>query len=178
MRRLLRNRGYRALLVGTFALAAWAGSSPALASGLPTGERVHGQVAVEPAYDDVSVAPLYLVEYPPSYPGWTLNCMGVPGNCPDHDGLVAGVAVQAEPTVYGTDASAVPGHDHLVAGPASHGDFNVAWEVTEVVFTNPTAANNHLTTETAIESAEAAGDVIEIDLGFAFHCSVVPASAY
>jgi len=200
MRRLLRNRGYRALLVGTFALAAWAGSSPALASGLPTGERVHGQVAVEPAYDDVSgniiylatpikspfpthtnwhsVAPLYLVEYPPSYPGWTLNCLGVPGNCPDHDGLVAGVAVQAEPTVYGTDASAVPGHDHLVAGPASHGDFNVAWEVIEVVFTNTTAANNHLTTETAIEAAEAAGDVIEIDLGFAFHCNVVAASAY
>jgi hypothetical protein len=36
-------------------------------------------------------------------------------------------------------AKGVLGHDHLMAGPARHGDFNVAWEPILVVFTNPTA---------------------------------------
>jgi hypothetical protein len=36
-------------------------------------------------------------------------------------------------------AKGVLGHDHLMAGPASHGDFNVAWEPILVLFTNPTA---------------------------------------
>jgi hypothetical protein len=82
------------------------------------------------------------------------------------------------PSVYGTDPAAVPGHDHLVATPASGGDFNVAWEVIEVLFTNKAAANTHLTTEAAIDAAVARGDAIEVDLGFAFHCSVVSAAAY
>jgi hypothetical protein len=169
------------------------------ASALPSGERVVGQNSIEPAYNDVTgtltylltpghgpfpthtstnaVAPLYLVEYPPGSTVGTLNCMGVPGNCPDHDAEVAGAATSIMPSVYGTDPTAVPGHDHLVATPASGGDFNIAWEVIEVLFTNK-AANTHLTTEAAIDAAVARGDAIEVDLGFAFHCSVVSAVAY
>jgi hypothetical protein len=82
------------------------------------------------------------------------------------------------PSVYGSDPTAIPGHDHLVAPPASGGDFNVAWEVVEVLFTNKAAANTRLTTESAIEDAVDRGDAIDVDLGFAFNCSVVPAAVY
>lgn len=167
---------------------------------LPSGERIVGQNSIEPAYNDVTgtliylltpghgpfpthtstkaVAPLYLVEYPPGSTVGTLNCMGVPGNCPDHDAEVAGAATSIMPGVYGTDPTLVPGHDHLVAPPASGGDFNVAWEVIEVLFKNKAAGNTRLTTEAAIDAAVARGDAIEVDLGFAFHCSVVSAAAY
>jgi hypothetical protein len=174
-------------------------STPEVAT-LPSGERMFGQSSVEPAYNDVTgtivylltpvkapfpskansraTAPLYLVEYPPGSTVGIMNCMGVPGNCPDHDGEVAGAATSIMPSVYGTDPTAVPGHDHLVAPPASGGDFNVAWEVVEVLFTNKAAANTRLTTESAIEDAVDRGDAIEVDLGFAFNCSVVPAAVY
>lgn len=200
---MISVRPVRFLIAAALGLAALVGASPAMAGGgLPTGERILGQSAIEPAYNDVtgnlvylltpvrspfpthtnwhSVAPLYLVEYPPSAePGiGILNCMGVPGNCPDHDGIVAGVAVGAEPGVYGSNPGAVPGHDHLVGVASSHEDFNVAWEVIEIVFTNSAAANHHLTTIAAVEAAEAAGDARPIDLGFAFHCSIVSAAAY
>jgi hypothetical protein len=157
-------------------------------------------VTVEPAFDDVTgtivylltpdkapfpskangraTAPLYLVEYPPGSPDRILNCMGIPGNCPDHDLEVAGAATTIMPSVYGHDPTLLPGHDHLVAPPASGGDFNVAWEVVEVLFTNKAAANTRLTTEKAIEDAVKRGDAIEVDLGFAFNCSVVPATVY
>lgn len=166
---------------------------------LPTGERQLGRSAIEPAYNADTggilylgtpekspfpthtsahaVAPLYLVEYPPGSTVGTLNCMGVPGNCPDHDGLVAGVATSMMPDVYGTDPTLVPGHDHIVDPPGAP-DFNVAWEVVEVLFTSTAAANTHLTTDTAIEAAVDAGDAVEVDLGFAFHCAVISGAAY
>jgi hypothetical protein len=171
----------------------------AQATDLPSGERIVGKAAVEPAYNadtgqimylltpekaplpskanGHAVSPLYLVEYPASSTVGTLNCMGLPGNCPDHNGLVAGVATQAMPSVYGTDPALLPGHDH-VADPPGKPDFNVAWHVIEVLFTNAAAANTHLTTDTAIENAVANGDAIEVDLGFAFNCSVVSPSVY
>jgi hypothetical protein len=171
-----------------------------LPSALPTGERHFGQVTIEPAYNDVTgsivylltpdkaplpshanaraTAPLYLVEYPPGSTVGTLNCMGVPGNCPDHDFNVAAAATTIMPSVYGTDPTALPGHDHLVATPGSGGDFNVAWEVIEVLFTSTAAANTHITTEAELDAAVARGDAIEVDLGFAFNCSVVPARVY
>lgn len=180
--------------------AAVRASAAPTADALPSGERLLGQSSIEPAYDDQTgnltylltpirspfpthtssraVAPLYLVEYPPGSTVGTLNCMGVPGNCPDHDGEVATAATTIMPGVYGTDPTVVPGHDHLVAVPASGGDFNVAWEVFEVLFTSKAAGNTHLTTEAAIEDAVGRGDAIEVDLGFAFHCSVVPARVY
>lgn len=194
----------RALIALSLALVACLAATPALAGGSgPSGERIVGQSAIEPAYNDVtgnlvylltptkspfpthtnahSVAPLYLVEYPPSstVPSHVnLNCMGVPGNCPDHDGLVAGFATTMRSSVYGTDPAAVPGHDHLVGVASSHEDFNVAWEVIEVLFNNTDAANSHLTTLSAIKDAETRGDASEFDLGFAFHCSIVSVATY
>ncbi len=175
-----------------------AAASFAPASEMPTGERIFGQVAIEPAYNADSgelmylltpihaplpskanahaVSPLYLVEYPADADVGVLNCMGVPGNCPDHDGLVAQVAMDAMPDVYGSDPTNL-GHDH-VADPPGGPDFNIAWEVIEVVFTSKEAARTHLTTDAQIETAVAAGDATEIDLGFAFNCNVVPATLY
>lgn len=175
---------------------------------LPTGEHMIGKAAIEPAYDDVTgnliyiltpvnaplpthanpdhaAAPLYIVAYPPSSKvasDYNLNCEGVPGNCPDHDGLIAGVATRSESAVYGSDSTAVPGHDHLLAPPASHGDFNIAWEVKEVVFTPKGEADGltdtHLTTKAQIAADSANDDVQVIDLGFTFTCAVVSAATY
>lgn len=169
---------------------------------VPSGERMIGNSAIEPAYNADSGqlqylltpagapfpaksnphawSPLYMVVYPPgstAAAGGAFNCAGVPGNCPDHAPLAAGIAVHAMPGVYGADSTLVPGHDH-VADPPGKPDFNVAWRVIEVVFTNKAAADTRLTTDTAIKAAIAAGDAIPIDLGIAFNCSVVPASLY
>ncbi|HET7380296.1 MAG TPA: hypothetical protein VFJ24_09670 [Gaiellales bacterium] len=173
------------------------------AAGLPSGERNHGNVSVEPAYNDFdgsivylqtperlaplnptnpighvnqsAVAPLYLIVYPPGTPG-TFNCMGDPGNCPDHDPTIAGVAVSTFPTVYGSVPEAVPGHDHLVGMPRT-GDFNVAWRVYIDLFT-PGAAVTHITTLSALNAAKTAGSLSEIDTGIQFVCSVVSEQAY
>jgi hypothetical protein len=177
------------------------GPTPAVQSE-PSGERVFGKVTVEPAYNAETgallylltpekapfpskanghaISPLYLVEYPAGssvVASGRLNCEGVPGNCPDHDGAVASVATSVMPGVYGTDPTLVPGHDHVVDPPGG-ADWNVAWEVVEVLFTNSAAANEHLTTDAQIDAAVARGDAIKVDLGFAFNCSVVPASLY
>lgn len=171
-----------------------------IAATLPSGERQFGRSTVEPAYNDQTgsivylltpdkapfpskanghaTAPLYLVEYPPGTTVTGFNCAGIPGNCPDHDIEVAGAATSIMPSVYGTNVAAVPGHDHLVSPPASGGDFNVAWEVVEVLFTNKAAGNTRLTTEAQIDTAVAHGNAIKVDLGFAFNCSVVPAVVY
>jgi hypothetical protein len=192
----------------------WLAASPALASDLPSGEVQLGQSLIEPAYDYTTgnliylltpikspfpthtsshaVAPLYLVIYPPDSKMGTLNCMGVPGNCPDHDGEVATAAVLIGSDVfgtanlYGTDTSLpalqrIPGHDHLVGIASNGGDFNIAWEVWEVLFTPKAATDSgirHITTLNQLNSAVTKGDVIKVDLGFAFHCSVVSAAAF
>jgi hypothetical protein len=173
------------------------------ADSLPSGERVHGAVTVEPAYNDYdgsivylqtpnrlaplgpnnpinnvnphAVAPLYLIVYPPGTAG-TLNCMGAPGNCPDHALVIAGVATSVMPSVYGTTASAVPGHDHLVGMPHT-GDFNVPWHVYVELFTS-TAAVRHITTLGGLQAAWTSGDILQLDSGITFLCSVVSAQAY
>jgi len=173
------------------------------ADGLPSGERNHGNVSVEPAYNDFdgsivylqtpdrlaplnptqpighvnqnAVAPLYLIVYPPGTPG-TFNCMGDPGNCPDHDPTIATVAVSTLPGVYGSVPEAVPGHDHLVGMPRT-GDFNVAWRVYIELFTS-NAAVTHITTLSALNAAKAAGGLSEIDTGIQFVCSVVSEHTY
>jgi hypothetical protein len=193
-------RRTRVLIAFALGVAALLVGSPAAAAGLPTGETRLGQSLIEPAYNETTgsiiylltpekspfpthtsshaVAPLWLVEYPPGSNVGTLNCMGVPGNCPDHDGAVAGAATSIMPSVYGTNPALVPGHDHLVGVASSHEDFNIAWEVIEVLFTSKAAANTHLTTLAGVEGAIASGNAIAVDLGFAFHCSVVSAAAY
>jgi len=192
-------------VVLTVALAASACLFPlnGVADSLPSGERTLGNATIEPAYNDAhgsivylltpnrlaplgasnpintvdphAVAPLYLVVYPPGTEG-VFDCMGVPGNCPDHDGVIAGVATAVMPAVYGSDASAIPGHDHLVGMPHT-GDFNVPWHVFIELFT-PGAAVSHITTLTQLDAASRAGRLRQVDSGITFVCSVVSQSAY
>jgi hypothetical protein len=173
------------------------------AASLPSGERTLGNASIEPAYNDFdgtfvylltpnrlaplgpnnpinnvnphAVAPLYLIVYPPGTPG-TFNCMGVPGNCPDHSGTIAGVATSVKPAVYGTDPTAVPGHDHLVGMPHT-GDFNVPWHVYVELFTS-NAAVTHITTLAQLQVAWSSGGVIQLDSGITFVCAVVSEHAY
>lgn len=191
--------------LAALALAAMASILPVAASAdsLPSGERVVGNASIEPAYNDANgsiiylltpnqlaplsstnplltlnsnaVAPLYLVVYPPGTPG-TFNCMGVPGNCPDHDGVIAGVATSVRPLVYGTDPAAVPGHDHLVGLPHT-GDFNVAWHVYVELF-NSSSAVTHITTLAALQAAWSAGSIVQLDSGITFGCAVVSQNTY
>jgi hypothetical protein len=191
--------------VGFIALCAIACLLPVnvFADSLPSGERTHGNVSIEPAYNDFdggiiylltpnrlaplgannpinkvnshAVAPLFLVVYPPGTPG-IFNCMGVPGNCPDHDPTIAGVATSVMPGVYGTNPGAVPGHDHLV-GVRPTGDFNVPWHVYIELFTS-SAAVTHITTLSGLEAAWSSGKILELDSGITFVCSVVSQSSY
>lgn len=184
-----------------------ASRQPGAVDPAPTGERLVGQAAIEPAYNADSgdlmylltpihaplpshanhnaTSPLYIVEYPPDGvpAGVTLNCAGMPGNCPDHDGNLARAAMFLEPTVYGADTLAVPGHDHI-GDPPGKPDFSIAWEVWVVAFTPEGVAHYglanlpHLTTDTAIKDAYNAGWVTWQDLGFAFNCSVVSPAVY
>ena len=175
----------------------------ASADTLPTGEHAHGNVTIEPAYDDFNggvvylqtpnrlaplnptqpingvnahaQAPLFLVVYPPGTPG-TFNCMGNPGNCPDHDAAIAGVATSVEPGVYGSDPLAVPGHDHLV-GNRRTGDYNTAWHVYVELFTS-SASVTHITTLSGLQSAWSSGAIIELDSGVTFLCPIVPEKLY
>src|SRR5258706_10703923 len=132
------NRAFLALALAALAcVVPVAGSADAL----PSGEHLLGNVAIEPAYDDFNgsivylltpnrlaplgannpinnvnphaVAPLYLIVYPPGT-ATTFNCIGVPVNCPDHAGAIAGVATAVRPDVHPTDASRLPCHHHLV----------------------------------------------------------------
>ncbi len=183
------------LLASTFAIA-----TAVSGNGLPSGERTFGQSTLEPAYNDANGsivflltpnrapnpvksnpkawAPIYVPVYPTSAAAsvGTLNCMHLPtDNCPDHGPGVAGAAAAIVPSVYG---GGVVGHDHLVDAPGGE-DFNIAWEPVLVLFTNSTAANEHITTEAQLDAALARGDVIEIPVpALTFLCAVVPAITY
>jgi hypothetical protein len=179
-----------------------------LAASLPSGEHAVGNTVIEPAYNDSTgtivylhtpdklaplgshpfggnqhaAAPLYIVVYPAGS-NLTLNCMAVPGNCPDHDGTIATVATGVEPGTYGTNPMAVPGHDHLVGVASTGGDFNVPWHVYIELFTSPTAVT-HITTLAQLQSAWATGSILAtssgqgVDTGITFICGVVSQSAY
>ena len=198
------------MAVAGSALLAGLSVAPAAASSLPSGERIvggqgsHGGTVVEPVYDDMTgqiryvstprgtahpvptnpraTAPFYLPVYPTGSNVPTLNCQDVPvENCPDHGPAIAGLAQKLDPDVYGVG---VIGHDHLMAGPGSHGDFNVAWVPTLVLFT-PGATITHITTLAQLNELIASGAVKTVPLdgtnGFpnlTFHCSVVSAAVY
>jgi hypothetical protein len=206
------------LAAGLLALPALAATGGPTGERVNGGQNGHGGTTVEPVYDDmtgairyvstpngtahpvptnpVATAPFYLPVYPPSSSvpaNWTLNCLDVPTeNCPDHGPAVAGLAQLFEPGVYKplvTGGPAVIGHDHLMAGPGSGGDFNVAWVPVLLLFTNSAAANTHITSLTQIDQMVASGDVIKVPLdgtpfrgiplpNLTFHCSVVSASVY
>jgi hypothetical protein len=191
-------RAGRWAAVFAVAVVSLAGSQ-ALASGLPSGETQLGQSLIEPAYNDAdgsliflltplnapvhpnthNTAPIYVVVYPTSAASsvGTVNCQHQPlDNCPDHGPLVAGLAVSAMSSVYG---AGVWGHDHLFAAPASGGDFNIDWLPIVVLFTNPAAANTHITTLDQLRTVESGNGAIEIPVpAGTFHCGVVPAAAY
>ncbi len=193
------RRGLLLLALGSLGLL----PSAVGADTLPSGERALGNATIEPAYNDFdgtivylltpnrlaplgpnnpintvntnAVAPLYLIVYPPGTPG-IFNCMGVAGNCPDHGGVIAGVATSVEGSVYGSDPNLVPGHDHLVGMPHT-GDFNVPWHVYVELFTS-TSAVTHITTLAELQAAWASGGIREVDTGITFACAVVSRSAY
>lgn len=197
-------RSGRLIVIVALAAAACLFPVNTMAGSLPSGERAVGNATIEPAYNDAdgsivylltpnrlaplgannpianvnshAVAPLFLIAYPPGTPG-TFNCMGAPGNCPDHGGVIAGVATSVMPSVYGTDPQAVPGHDHLVGVARTGGDFNVPWHVYVELF-KPGATVTHITTLSQLEAAWSAGSLLEIDTGIVFACSVVSAQAY
>jgi hypothetical protein len=220
------------VVAAAFALAT--GTAVAVASSdTPSGERIvgghgaHGGTVVEPVYDDitgairyvstprgapdpvrsnpVASAPFYLPVYPAGTDPGTLLCSHQPENCPDHGPALAFLATFYDSAVYGMDPATVLGHDHLMAGPASHGDFNVAWVPTLVLFTDkgcadqnlpPTCNVQHITLESQVDAMADAGTVTEIPLDgsepafpggpngelvspdLTFLCAVVSASVY
>ena len=166
---------------------------------LPSGERQLGQTIIEPGYDDRTgkliyimtpigapnpthadahaVSPLFLVVYPNSAANavGTMNCAHEGGdNCPDHGPGIADLAQAVVPSVYG---DGVWGHDHIMDGPGGS-EFNVAWHVVVVLFTNAAAANTHITTEDQLDAALDAGDAFTVDTDITFHCNLVSGATY
>jgi hypothetical protein len=193
----------RSLALAIGMIGAVMAAAPASATAQPSGQRAIGSGAggavVEPAYDESTGratyiltpagsrsaskssqtgAPLYIVVYPAGYPGWTLDCMGVPGNCPDHDGPIATAATTVEPGVYGTVPSGVPGHDHLIGLSRTGGDSSVERHVWVVLFTNKPAANTHIRTLSQLRAALTSGDAISFDSGIVIHAAAVSAATY
>ena len=145
-----------------------------------------------------ATAPFYLPVYPVGVTigtdgPVTLNCLDTTAttteNCPDHGPGVAHFAQVFEPGVYGTAPGEVLGHDHVLAGPGSHGDFNVAWVPTLILFTYSATTYPHITTLDQLTPLLQSGAVIEIPLdgtpfngvplpNLTFHCSVVSAAVY
>jgi hypothetical protein len=176
-------------LTGLLLLALWLGLATSSNAQITwySGQRGFGQVTVEPAVDDATGneiflltpnnvplpskaalrahAPLYLVLYPTAstIDANTLNCQ--PVNC-DH----------AQTFVY-----PLKGHDHLVGVPHT-GDFNVAWDVVLVAFTEQAfadgAINHRILTLDQLNGALAAGDVITIGPVTSFNCSITSAATY
>jgi hypothetical protein len=123
----------------------------------------------------MTVAPLYMPVYPVGAQEDALNCQHGPDNCPDHGPLIAGLAAHVMPGTYG---GGVAGHDHLLA--ATGANFNGACEPVVVLFTSAeAAANEHLTTESAVNDAVDNHVAIEIPLKAAtFSCTRVSAAVY
>ncbi len=201
MLRSLRHRHVLGLAVVAVGLCLL--PTTAIADTLPSGDRVHGKAGIEPAYNfsdgtivylltpdrlaplgpnnplinlpSTAWSPMYLVVYPAGTPG-IFNCMGVPGNCPDHDGAIAGVATSVEASVYGSDPALVPGHDHLVAGHGTE-NYNTARHVFVELFTS-SAAVTHITTLAQLQAAWASGALKEVDTGITFLGSIVSRQSY
>ena len=152
-----------------------------------SGQRAFGQATVEPAVDyatgneiflltpnkaplpskaaQVAHAPLYLVLYPQSssIDANILNCQ--PVNC-DH---------------AQTFAYPLKGHDHLVGMPHT-GDFNVAWDVILIAFTQKGfgdgAINTRILTLDQLNAALATGDVVPIGPVLTFNCAITAPVTY
>jgi hypothetical protein len=151
-----------------------------------SGQRAFGQVVIEPAVNSANGneiflltpnkgpfpskaaqrahAPMYIVLYPDSsiIDASSLNCQ--PTNC-DH---------------LQTFAYPLKGHDHLVGVPPT-GDFNVAWDVILVAFTDQGfrdgAIDTRILTLDQLNAVLAAGDATTIP-DITFNCSITSAVTY
>ncbi len=179
------TRRFTGLLLGALSLGLAVSSNAQIT--WYSGQRAFGQATVEPAVDYATGneiflltpdhaplpskaaqrahAPLYLVLYPAVsiIDANTLNCQ--PVNC-DH--------VQ-------TFAYPLKGHDHLVGMPHT-GDFNVAWDVVLVAFTDKGfadgAINNRILTLDQLNKALTAGEVVPIGPVTSFNCSITSITTY
>jgi hypothetical protein len=189
------NRSFKPKLVlpGLFLAALFVGMTASVNAQTIwySGQRAFGQATVEPAVDlatgneiflltpnntplpvkaaQRAHAPLYLVMYPESSSvhADSLNCQ--PTNC-DH--------VQSFP---GYPNGVLKGHDHLVGLPHT-GDWNVAWDVVLVAFTqkgfDDGAINTRILTLDQLNAALSVGNVIKIGPVTNFHCSRVSPAIY
>jgi hypothetical protein len=184
----------------------------AFAASAQTGQTAFGQATTEPAINDAngstiylntpnkvalrtnanphSTAPMYIPMYPRSSPinPATLNCQ--PTNC-DHLHVLPFTSPGYAPAPDATCAASgfqppcsyVLGHDHLVGvPPPSTGDFNVAWHVILVVFTqqgiNDGAVNGRTLTLQQVATLVTKGDAFEAATPVVFNCAIVPATVY
>jgi len=119
--------------------------------------------APNPAHANAhAVSPLFIIVYPNSAAEslGTMNCAHEGGdNCPDHGPGIADLARAVVPAVYG---DGVWGHDHIMDGPGDR-EFNVAWHVVVVLFTNAAAAKTHITTGDQLDAALEAGDATTVE---------------
>jgi hypothetical protein len=200
----------KAIVIGfisVLSVAGWTGSAQA-----QTGQVAFGKATVEPAVDDATgntiflltpdkaplpskanasaIAPLYLVVYPTSstIPANDLNCQ--PNNCdhvqvlpfpsPDY-GALPGTNSLCLTYNSGNPCSQVKGHDHLVGVPHT-GDFNVAWAVYLVYFTDQGfgdgATDTRVLTLDQIQTLKDAGDVAIAPTPIVFNCSIVSPQVY
>lgn len=167
------------------------GASSAGSQPLPTGERAvgNGSVFIGPVYDfsgaigyitmpqkvsrPVQSSPsvgidFYMVQYPITSTVGTLNCLDFPvENCPDHGPAQAEGAAFIMPSVYGAGSL---GHDHLM--DTSNGNGPYICHTIFVLFTNPFAANEHITTKAQLDAAAQRFDVIEIPIPLSFICGL------
>ena len=208
-RRLLFMAVASAFVAALWALPASAGPLPS-GERINGGTNGNGGTVIEPVYDDmtgqiryvstprgvpnpvksnpIASAPFYLPVYPGNAAVGTLNCQDQPTeNCPDHGPAVAAAAQAIEQKLFGDQSvygGGVAGHDHLMAGPGSGGDFNVAWVPTLVLFTKSEYVT-HITLLSQVTTLFNEGKVQIVPLdgtnGFpnlTFHCSVVSAAVY
>ena len=140
----------------------------------------------------IATAPLYLPLYPTqsTVPAADLDCQ--PTNC-DH----ANVLPFPDPAGYGAlpgtnpacadfnggqPCALVKGHDHLVGAPSTHGDFNVAWTVKPVIFTDKAFGdgkiNERITTLNQLMSLVHSGDVVIAPDLVTFNCSITSERTY
>jgi hypothetical protein len=182
----------------------------AFAASAQTGQTAIGQSTTEPAINDANGSKIYLLTpdrvpmpsnanpratapmYIPIYPTTstinpaTLNCQ--PTNCNHLEvlpftspGYAPAPAATCAAFGITTGCSLVLGHDHLVGVPPT-GDFNVAWHVTLVVFTqqgiDDGAVNGRTLTLQQVTNLVNKGDAFLAATPIIFNCQIVPATTY
>ncbi len=174
-----RRRVGPAVVTLTLGLALTIAPLPAAAASKPTGQVAFGQATVEPAIDDATGANVFLLtpnKVPfPSVSNPTHSCG------PDvHTDVSSRQQHQSQHAQLQpnncdhlqTFGYPIIGHDHLI-GVKPTGDFNAAWHVFVLAFTPQGfadgAVSQRILTLAQVEAAKTAGDIVQIDAGFAFN---------